>query len=128
MFVIDIATKSECLDRMILGGGDPLDCAIREFMIHDHAERSHDGLKNAVIVGGPTTGEGRVQVNDRLGGLPKDYYREAAWLFVSGRILGQDEIEAYALGEGHLEIGALPRLPRLRRLPRPPEKRRLSRR
>lgn len=32
-----------CLDRMIFLGGDPLDRAIRKFMIHDQAERPRQG-------------------------------------------------------------------------------------
>jgi putative transposase len=75
-FVLSI--KSECLDRMIFVGGDSLDCAIREFTIHDHAERPHQALANGLIAGGPTRIEGRVEVRDRLGGLPKYCYREAA--------------------------------------------------
>jgi hypothetical protein len=42
------------------------------------AERPHQGLKNALIAGGPTMSEGRVEVRDRLGGLLKYYYRPAA--------------------------------------------------
>jgi transposase InsO family protein len=75
-FVLSI--KSECLDRMILVGGDSLDRAIREFLIHYHAERPHQGLENALIASGPMLSEGRVEVRDRLGGLLKYYYRRAA--------------------------------------------------
>ena len=75
-FVLSI--KSECLDRMIFVGAASLDRAIREFMIHYHAERPHQGLESALIAGGPTMSEGRVEVRDRLGGLLKYYYREAA--------------------------------------------------
>jgi hypothetical protein len=32
---------------------------------------------NGLITGGPTMSEGRVEVRDRLGGLPKCYYRPA---------------------------------------------------
>jgi hypothetical protein len=70
--------KSECLDRMIFAGGDSLDRAIREFAIHYHAERPHQGLENTLICGGPTMSEGRLAVRDRLGGLLRYYYRGAA--------------------------------------------------
>jgi transposase InsO family protein len=70
--------KSECLDRMIFVGVDSLDRAIREFMIHYHGERPHQGLENALISGGPTLSEGRVEARDRLGGLLRYYYRRAA--------------------------------------------------
>jgi hypothetical protein len=36
------------------------------------------GSSDALIAGGPTMIEGRVEVRDRLGGLLKYYYREAA--------------------------------------------------
>jgi putative transposase len=70
--------KSECLDRMIFVGGASLDRAIREFTVHYLTERPHQGLENAMIAGGPSLSEGRVEVRDRLGGLLKYYYREAA--------------------------------------------------
>jgi transposase InsO family protein len=69
--------KTECLDRMIFVGWESLDRAIREFAIHNHTERPHQGLENALISGGPAIGEGRVTVRDRLGGLLKYYYRAA---------------------------------------------------
>jgi transposase InsO family protein len=75
-FVLSI--KSECLDRMIFVGGDSLDRAIRAYMMQYRAERPHQGLENALINGGPILSEGRVEVRDRLGGLLKYYYREAA--------------------------------------------------
>lgn len=41
-------------------------------------ERPHQATANVLITGGPTMIEGRVEVRDRLGGLLKYYYREAA--------------------------------------------------
>jgi len=75
-FVLSI--KSECLDRMIFVGGASLDRAIREFMIHYLAERPHQGLENALIDGGSTLTEGRVEVRDRLGELLKLCYRQGS--------------------------------------------------
>jgi hypothetical protein len=66
-----LSMKSECLDRMIFVGAASLDRAVREFMIHHHGERPHQGLENALICGGPTVSDGRVEVRDRLGGLLK---------------------------------------------------------
>jgi hypothetical protein len=63
---------------MIFVGGQSLDCAIREFTVHYLAERPHLGLENALIAGGPALSESQVEVRDRLGGLLKYYYREAA--------------------------------------------------
>ena len=62
-----LSVKSECLDRVIFVGGDSLDRAIRAFAIYYHAERPHQGLQNALICGGPTAGEGPVEVRERLG-------------------------------------------------------------
>ena len=35
--------KESCLDRMILFGEDPLRKAIRQFLLHYHGERNHQG-------------------------------------------------------------------------------------
>ena len=48
--------KSECLDRMIFFGEDSLRRAVREYLVHYHAERNHQGL----------------------GGMLRYYHREAA--------------------------------------------------
>lgn len=39
-----LSLESEYLDRMVLVGGDSLDRAIREVVIHYQAERPHQGL------------------------------------------------------------------------------------
>ena len=73
------SAKSECLDRMVLLGESHLQAAVREFVRHYHEERPHQGLKNELIA--PTTvvsGTGHVKCRERLGGLLKFYYREAA--------------------------------------------------
>jgi len=71
--------KEECLERMILFGEDSLRTAVREFLVHYHAERNHQGLDNQLIV--PVTTErkahGTVQRKQRLGGS-LNYYRDAA--------------------------------------------------
>jgi transposase InsO family protein len=41
--------KESCLERMILFGEEPLRTAIRDFMVHYHAERNHQGLANRII-------------------------------------------------------------------------------
>ena len=44
----------------------------------EHGERNHQGLKNALIVGVPSTGSvGRIRRRPRLGGL-LNYYQRAA--------------------------------------------------
>ena len=73
------SAKSECLDRMVLLGEGHLRAAVREFVHHYHEERPHQGLDNELIA--PTTtviGTGQMKCRERLGGLLKFYYREAA--------------------------------------------------
>jgi transposase InsO family protein len=73
------SAKSECLARMVLLGEPHLRAAVRAFMRHYHEERPHQGLGNELIA--PTTiaiGTGPIMCRERLGGLLKFYYREAA--------------------------------------------------
>ena len=73
------SAKSECLDRMVLLGESHLQSAVREFVGHYHEERPHQGLKNELIAPKmPMIGTGQVECRERLGGLLKFYYREAA--------------------------------------------------
>jgi transposase InsO family protein len=41
--------KAECLDRLILFGETMLRNAIREYLLHYHRERNHQGLGNRLI-------------------------------------------------------------------------------
>jgi transposase InsO family protein len=71
--------KVECLDRMILIGERSLRRAVDQFSRHYHHERNHQGLDNKIIE--PDFGsdrEGEVNCHDRLGGLLRYYYRDAA--------------------------------------------------
>ena len=72
--------KSECLDRMIFFGEDSLRRAVREYVTHYHGERNHQGLGNAIIAPAPshTRSTERVRCRERLGGMLRYYYREAA--------------------------------------------------
>ena len=73
------SAKSECLERMVLLGESHLRAAVRAFIDHYHEERPHQGLDNELIA--PTTteaGTGPITCRERLGGLLKFYYREAA--------------------------------------------------
>lgn len=72
--------KSECLERMIFFGENMLRKAIRQFLEHYHAERNHQGLDNQIIQPGNEVGrgEGQVLCRERLGGLLRYYYRDAA--------------------------------------------------
>jgi transposase InsO family protein len=70
--------KSECLDRLIFLGRRSLDRAIAEYVEHYHEERSHQGIGNEIVSGAPPQCVGRVEVNERLGGLLNYYHRKAA--------------------------------------------------
>ena len=65
---------------MIFFGEDSLQCAVREYIAHYHAERNHQGLGNAIIapVPDPTRAFGRVRCREQLGGMLRYYHREAA--------------------------------------------------
>ena len=72
--------KSECLDRVIFFGEPSLRRALREFGEHFHHERNHHGLGNRFIDAGTEVGrtQGELQCRERLGGLLRYYYRNAA--------------------------------------------------
>jgi len=54
--------------------------AIGEVVRHYHGERNHQGLANRLIEPGPEVGQkdGALACRERLGGLLRYYYREAA--------------------------------------------------
>ena len=72
--------KRECLDKMILFGESHLRHVIEEYVEHYNTERPHQGIGNRLITGplGPLPRDGPVLCRERLGGLLKSYYREAA--------------------------------------------------
>jgi transposase InsO family protein len=72
--------KAECLDRLVLFGETMLRNAIREYLIHYHGERNHQGLENRILEPGEkvSTKDGQVDCRERLGGLLRYYYRDAA--------------------------------------------------
>ena len=75
-FVLSI--KSECLDRLIFFTEDSLRRAIRSFVDHYHRERCHQGIGNKLIepIAGVT--HGHIRCRERLGGMLRYYYRQAA--------------------------------------------------
>ena len=72
--------KDESLSRLIFFGESSLRNAVRQFLEHYHAERNHQGLENRLIDPGEDVGRagGEVQCRERLGGLLRYYYRDAA--------------------------------------------------
>jgi transposase InsO family protein len=72
--------REECLDRMIFFGEDMLRRAVYSYVGHYHGERNHQGLANRLIEPGEEVGRttGAVQCRERLGGVLRYYYRQAA--------------------------------------------------
>jgi putative transposase len=54
--------------------------ACNEFLAHYHGERNHQGLGNSIIEPGEEVGQhhGDIECRERLGGLLRYYYRNAA--------------------------------------------------
>jgi putative transposase len=72
--------KEECLSRMIFFGQASLQHAIRQFMMHYHTERNHQGLGNRLLQPDSATPllHHRIQRRQRLGGMLNYYHRAAA--------------------------------------------------
>ena len=76
------SVQQECLSKLILFGRASLRHALSEYVSHFHAERKHQGKDNMILFPVPAdrVGEaiGEIQSRERLGGVLKFYYREAA--------------------------------------------------
>lgn len=75
------SVKEETLSRVILFGERALRHALKQYEVHYHQERPHQGTGNVVLFPGPgRCGEGKrsMQCRERLGGLLKYYHCEAA--------------------------------------------------
>jgi putative transposase len=72
--------KEECLRKMIFFGERSLRRAVTQYLAHYHAERNHQGLDNRLIDPSEDVGDstGDVQCRERLGGMLRYYYRQAA--------------------------------------------------
>ena len=75
------SVKEECLSKLILFGEASLRRTLREYLVHSHVERNHQGKDNVLLF--PTAMQaknrvdGSVSCKERLGGLLKYYHREA---------------------------------------------------
>ena len=74
------SVKEECLSKVILFGERSLRRALSNFVDHFHVERNHQGKGNVLLFPRVTDRqrEGPVRCHERLGGLLRYYYREAA--------------------------------------------------
>jgi transposase InsO family protein len=72
--------KYECLNKMIFFGVGSLERAVSYYLDHYHQERNHQGLENRIISPEPNllNNDGDVCCRERLGGLLRFYYRQAA--------------------------------------------------
>ena len=72
--------KEEALNGVLMLGERSLHYIIHQYLVHYHTERNHQGLGNQLLV--PTAADGnhsgQVRRRDRLGGLLRYYYRDAA--------------------------------------------------
>ena len=72
--------KHECLNRIVPLGENHLRTTVRAYVSHYHLERNHQGLDNRLIFEAADSpgNEGSIQCRERLGGILRYYYREAA--------------------------------------------------
>ncbi|MCP4949099.1 MAG: transposase family protein, partial [Aestuariibacter sp.] len=67
------SVKDECLSKLILFGETSLRSALREYLVHYHVERNHQGKDNVLLFPTATKAENRVNgsvsCKERLGGL-----------------------------------------------------------
>ncbi len=77
-FVLSI--KSECLNNLILIGEKSLLKAVSNYVEHYNFERNHQGIDNTIPFPTEHVGKpgGKIKCSERLGGLLKYYYRDAA--------------------------------------------------
>jgi transposase InsO family protein len=74
------SVKEECLARLILLSEGALWHALHHYEAHYHEERNHQGKDNRLLFPLPRVDreQGKVQCQERLGGLLKYYDRQAA--------------------------------------------------
>jgi hypothetical protein len=74
------AIEQECLDQFIIFGTGHFDHVCKEYVEHYHTERPHQAMGNAPLIApsSPAPGDRKVVCRERLGGVLRHYYREAA--------------------------------------------------
>ena len=75
-----LSVKSEMLSRMVFFSVRSLREALQEFLGHYHSERNHQGKDSILLFPRRQHAEndGDVRCRERLGGMLKFYYQEAA--------------------------------------------------
>ena len=76
------SVQEECLSKFLLFGERSLRHALSHYVSHFHTERNHQGKDNVILFPAPADrigeAEGKVRTRERLGGLLRFYYRDAA--------------------------------------------------
>ncbi len=71
--------REECLDKLIILNERHLRRTLTEYVAHYNARRSHQSLKQDSPLGmAPAFRQGPIRYHQVLGGIIRDYYREAA--------------------------------------------------
>jgi putative transposase len=75
-----LSIRTECLNRIVPLGENHLRQVVREYVVHYHQERNHQGLENQLIEPNKPIVDPNSEVKrkQRLGGILNYYYREAA--------------------------------------------------
>ncbi len=77
-----LSVKSECISGLIFFGVESLLKALKEYTIHYHQERNHQGKENRLLFPAqdfnPDKKESKIACRSRLGGVLKYYFQRAA--------------------------------------------------
>jgi putative transposase len=73
------SVREECLDRLIIFNERHLRRVLREYVFYFNARRPHQGIEQDSPLGlEPVATDGPIRYGNVLGGIIRDYYREAA--------------------------------------------------
>ena len=74
------AVREECLDQLLIFSERSLEHVLTQYTDYYNRARPHQGLKHQTpIPYPPCLSQGAIRHRSVLGGLIRDYYREAAW-------------------------------------------------
>lgn len=72
------SVREECLDKLIILNGRHLRRVLTEYIVYYNTRRPHQGLDQDSPLGLIVSTEGSIRYRNVLGGIIRDYYREAA--------------------------------------------------
>ena len=73
------SVREECLDRLIILNERHLRRVLTEYIVYYNAQRPHQGIDQDSPLGlDSVSAEGPIRYRTVLGGIIRDYYREAA--------------------------------------------------